>query len=371
MQRLSTAVGGRRRPVGARGDSFLAQGAEAARIDEAAWGLAARTPELSAATGLWRWQKAALAGITAAIGFGAAHAPETTLAVLLAVMAIPFLFVVALRSAALWLLFTRADLAAEPAPVRVEMELMPLYTVLVPLYREAGVVPHLLKALAALDYPAPRLEIIFIVESVDGETQAALWATPLPPHMRVLVVPDGEPRTKPRAIQYALQFACGDYVVVYDAEDLPEPDQLRRALAGLIGSPRRLGCLQARLNIYNSHASWLTRQFTIEYTALFDCLLPTLERFDLPSLWAGPPTIFRAPCSTRSAAGTPHNVTEDADLGIRLARAGWHVGMLSSTTWEEAPPTLRIWLGQCMRWLKGWMQTFRLTKLSKLLNDIK
>ena len=257
MQRLSTAVGGRRRPVGARGDSFLAPGAEAARIDEAAWGLAARTPELSAATGLWRWQKAALAGITAAIGFGAAHAPETTLAVLLAVMAIPFLFVVALRSAALWLLFTRADLAAEPAPVRVETELMPLYTVLVPLYREAGVVPHLLKALAALDYPAPRLEIIFIVESVDGETQAALWATPLPPHMRVLVVPDGEPR----AIQYALQFAYGDYVVVYDAEDLPEPDQLRRALAGLIGSPRRLGCLQARLNIYHSRASWLTRYY--------------------------------------------------------------------------------------------------------------
>ncbi len=133
MQRLSTAVGGRRRPVGARRDSFLAPGAETARIDEAAWGLAARTPELSAATGLWRWQKAALAGITAAIGFGAAHAPETTLAVLLAVMAIPFLFVVALRSAALWLLFTRADLAAEPAPVRVETELMPLYTVLVPL----------------------------------------------------------------------------------------------------------------------------------------------------------------------------------------------------------------------------------------------
>jgi cellulose synthase/poly-beta-1,6-N-acetylglucosamine synthase-like glycosyltransferase len=100
--------------------------------------------------------------------------------------------------------------------------------------------------------------------------------------MRVLVVPDGMPRTKPRALQYALQLAHGDYVVVYDAEDVPEPDQLRRALAALRAAPDRLGCLQAQLNIYNSRASWLTRQFTIEYTALFDCILPTLERLELP-----------------------------------------------------------------------------------------
>jgi cellulose synthase/poly-beta-1,6-N-acetylglucosamine synthase-like glycosyltransferase len=200
--------------------------------------------------------------------------------------------------------------------------------------------------------------VLLIVESIDQETQAALRSAGPARHMRVLVVPDGTPRTKPRALQYALQFAQGDYVVVYDAEDVPEPDQLRRALAALRAAPERLGCLQAQLNIYNSRASWLTRQFTVEYTALFDCILPTLERLDLPVPLGGTSNHF--PRAVLDAVGgwDPFNVTEDADLGIRLARAGWHVGVLPSTTWEEAPPTFRVWLGQRTRWLKGWMQTY-------------
>jgi cellulose synthase/poly-beta-1,6-N-acetylglucosamine synthase-like glycosyltransferase len=208
---------------------------------------------------LWGWQKAALAGLALGVGGGALLAPETTLAVLFAVMAVPFLCVVVLRSAALWNLFAPPAPAVKPPPIRIDAELLPLYSVLVPLYREASVVPHLAAALMAIDYPAARLEIILVVESIDTKTQAALRAAALPRHMRVLVVPDGDPRTKPRAIQYALQFAHGDYVVVYDAEDMPEPDQLRRALAALMAEPGRLGCLQARLNIYNSRASWLTR----------------------------------------------------------------------------------------------------------------
>jgi glycosyltransferase XagB len=281
--RRGSAVGVRRHLSGARVDSLPAPGATGSvELDEAVHGLAARHPELSAATRLWGWQKAALAGLALGVGGGALLAPETTLAVLLAVMAVPFLCVVVLRSAALWSLFAPSVPTDEPLPVRIDAELLPLYSVLVPLYREASVVPHLVAALTAIDYPAARLEILLVVESIDIETQGALRAAALPRHMRVLVVPDGDPRTKPRAIQYALQFAHGDYVVVYDAEDMPEPDQLRRALAALMAEPGRLGCLQARLNIYNSRASWLTRQFTIEYTALFDCILPTLERFELP-----------------------------------------------------------------------------------------
>jgi glycosyltransferase XagB len=352
VQGLSSAAGLRRRPAGARVELE-----PASEVEEAVWGLAVRTPELSAAIGLWRWQKVALAALAAAIGAGALLTPEATLAVLFTLMAVPFLFVVALRSAALWHLLAPPARAPERTP-RIDDGILPLYTVLVPLYREACVVPQLLGALSALDYPKQRLEILLILESVDSETRLALAAVPLPPHTRVLVVPDGKPRTKPRAIQYALQFAHGDYVVVYDAEDLPEPDQLRRALAVLRTSRHRIGCLQARLNIYNSRASWLTRQFTIEYTALFDCILPTFERLQLPVPLGGTSNHF--PRAVLEAVGgwDPHNVTEDADLGIRLARAGWHVGMLHSTTWEEAPPTFRIWLGQRTRWLKGWMQTY-------------
>jgi cellulose synthase/poly-beta-1,6-N-acetylglucosamine synthase-like glycosyltransferase len=175
--------------------------------------------------------------------------------------------------------------------------------------------------------------------------------------MRVVVVPDGAPRTKPRALNFALGQATGDYVVVYDAEDVPDGDQLRRALARLRVSPE-LGCVQARLNVYNAGESWLTRQFAIEYTALFDCLLPALERLRLPVPLGGTSNHFPRKVLEEVGGWDPYNVTEDADLGIRLARGGWRVEVLASTTWEEAPVTLKTWLGQRKRWLKGWMQTY-------------
>jgi cellulose synthase/poly-beta-1,6-N-acetylglucosamine synthase-like glycosyltransferase len=199
---------------------------------------------------------------------GVVLAPETTLIALLVILAAPFLCVVVLRTVALWQLahpLPKPSRASALPDVR-----LPVYTVLVPLFRETGVVPELLASLRALDYPPDRLEVMFVVEQVDAATQAALAAASLDPHMQMLVVPEGKPRTKPRAIQYAVQFAQGDYVVVFDAEDEPEPDQLRRALAALRAGGDRMGCLQAQLNIYNSDAGWFTRQFTIEYTALFD-----------------------------------------------------------------------------------------------------
>jgi cellulose synthase/poly-beta-1,6-N-acetylglucosamine synthase-like glycosyltransferase len=249
------------------------------RLDEAVYGLRMRTPELSAATGLWRWQRRSLTVLLATLCIGTAVAHETTLTALLAIMAAPFLCVVMLRTVALWQLRRRSLDGATPLASDPEL---PLYTVLVPLSQEEGIVPQLLASLRAIDYPAERLEIMFVVECADAATQLALQRASVDTHMQIVVVPDGEPRTKPRACQYALQFAQGDYVVVYDAEDVPEPDQLRLAVAALKAGGPRMGCLQAQLNIYNSDASWFTRQFTVEYTALFDCILPTLERLQLP-----------------------------------------------------------------------------------------
>jgi cellulose synthase/poly-beta-1,6-N-acetylglucosamine synthase-like glycosyltransferase len=185
----------------------------------------------------------------------------------------------------------------------------------------------------------------------------ALVATGLPAHMRIVVVPDGEPRTKPRALNYALTFAEGDYVVVYDAEDEPEPDQLRRALVLLRSEPDRIGCVQARLNVYNAGTSWFTRQFAIEYSCLFDALLPALERLDLPVPLGGTSNHFPRRVLEEVGGWDPYNVTEDADLGIRLVRKGRRIAVLRSTTWEEAPPTWAVWFPQRTRWLKGWMQT--------------
>ena len=190
------------------------------------------------------------------------------------------------------------------------------------------------------------------------EMQAAVLATQLPGNFRTIIVPDQAPRTKPKALNYALQVAQGEYIVVYDAEDRPEPDQLLRALAAFRHGPPHLGCVQAQLNIHNPNASWLTRQFTIEYSALFDAILPALSRLGLPVPLGGTSNHFRR--STLIAAGDwdPFNVAEDADLGFRLARRGWRTAVIASTTWEEAPSRLGQWICQRTRWLKGWMQTY-------------
>jgi cellulose synthase/poly-beta-1,6-N-acetylglucosamine synthase-like glycosyltransferase len=329
---------------------------EAERLAVAVGELRAKTPELSAAAGLRAWQKASLATLTLGLSVGALVEPKRTIVLLLAVMAIPFLMAASLRLAALWLVFARKPVAAPPRALSRGQ--LPTYSVLVPLFREGSVVPHLLQALRDIDYPCDKMDVLLIVESIDQETQTALADAPLAPHMRVVVVPDGQPRTKPRALQYALQLTRGEYIVVFDAEDAPEPDQLRRAAAVLRHSDDRLGCLQAQLNIYNSDVSWLTRQFTIEYTALFDCILPALQRLGLPVPLGGTSNHFKRSVLDSVGGWDPYNVTEDADLGIRLARQGWLVGVLPSTTWEEAPPTFGVWLGQRTRWLKGWMQTY-------------
>lgn len=303
------------------------------------------------------WQKATLLLLLPALAIAAFIVPEQAVFAFAAVLVLPFFCVVALRTMALWHAFFGR--AREPAAGISETETAPLprYSLLVPIYDEAAIVPDLVAALGTIDYPHDKLEVLLILESVDADTRAAVAATALPTHIAVVVVPDGSPRTKPRALNYALRRATGDLVVVYDAEDMPEPDQLRRA-AELLASDARLGCVQARLNVLNDNETWLTRQFAIEYTVLFDCLLPTLERLGLPVPLGGTSNHFSRAVLEEVGGWDPFNVTEDADLGIRLARSGRSVKVLSSTTWEEAPATFNTWLKQRTRWLKGWMQTY-------------
>lgn len=325
-------------------------------LDEAVNGLRRRCPEMSAGEPTWSWQSAALLGALATGIALAMAAPDRIVFMLAAVLVLPFFCVVALRAAALWHTLGRHErpAAASPAP---SLAAWPRYTLLVPLYDEAAVLPDLIAALGAIDYPEEHLEILLILEETDAATRRAVQAATLPRTARVIVVPDGQPRTKPRALNYALLHATGELVVVYDAEDVPEPDQLRRAAALVAGTPG-LGCVQARLNVLNANETWLTRQFAIEYTVLFDCMLPTLEHLSLPVPLGGTSNHF--PRAVLEAVGgwDPYNVTEDADLGIRLARSHRTVRVLGSTTWEEAPATLSSWLRQRTRWLKGWMQTY-------------
>ena len=172
------------------------------------------------------------------------------------------------------------------------------------------------------------------------------------------MVPDLHPRTKPKALNYALPLARGEYLVIYDAEDRPERDQLRKAIAAFQEGLPNLACLQAKLDLYNAGDNWLTRQFTIEYDALFDGLLPALDRLQLPIPLGGTSNHFRVSALKWLMAWDPFNVTEDADLGTRLARSRYRCRVLDSTTFEEAPPRLSSWFPQRTRWIKGYMQTW-------------
>ena len=170
---------------------------------------------------------------------------------------------------------------------------LPTFSVLLPLYRESRIVPALITAMARLDYPFDRLEILFITEADDQMTRRALLSAGLPPNMRIVTVPNGQPRTKPRALNYALQVARGTLVAVFDAEDIPDADQLRRAANAFIEGGPRLACVQARLAIYNDHELFLTRQFALEYSALFSGLLPALGFLRLPVTLGGTSNHFR------------------------------------------------------------------------------
>ncbi|KMO33963.1 glycosyl transferase [Methylobacterium tarhaniae] len=242
------------------------------------------------------------------------------------------------------------------APPVPEAEL-PVYTVLVALYREAEVVPRLVSALARLDYPVSKLDLKFVIEADDATTAAALAAVPFPGRFEVVTAPAGLPRTKPRALNVALPLARGEHLVVYDAEDVPDPGQLRAATALFRAGSDRLACLQGRLVIDNTEDSWLARCFTLEYAALFDVLLPLLTAAHLPVPLGGTTTHFRTQVLRELHGWDAWNVTEDADLGMRLSLAGYRVGDLPLSTLEEAPAFWRPWLRQRVRWMKGFVQT--------------
>jgi len=198
----------------------------------------------------------------------------------------------------------------------------------------------------------------FIVEPDDRETRAALAALQLGPPFEIITAPAIGPRTKPKALNVALPFIRGSFTVVYDAEDRPEPDQLRRAFAAFMASRGRVGCVQASLTIDNTADNWLSRLSTAAYAGQFDVLLPGLAAHDLPFPLGGSSNHFRTAVLRRVGGWDPYNVTEDADLGIRICRLGYRSVAIPTATYEEAPTRFMPWLKQRTRWYKGWMQTW-------------
>lgn len=235
---------------------------------------------------------------------------------------------------------------------------LPVYSVLVALYKEAEIVPELLVALGSILWPRGRLEIKLVCEADDRETLAALRAQPLRPWVEIIEVPPGGPRTKPKALAFALPAASGDFVVLYDAEDRPHPAQLLEAWQTFRASPTEVACLQAPLDISNRGQGLIARMFGLEYSALFHGLLPFLSRSRLLIPLGGTSNHFRRTALEAVGGWDPFNVTEDADLGIRLLRFGYRTGTITRPTYEQAPNRWETWLPQRTRWFKGWCQTW-------------
>jgi cellulose synthase/poly-beta-1,6-N-acetylglucosamine synthase-like glycosyltransferase len=234
----------------------------------------------------------------------------------------------------------------------------PVYSVMIALYDEADLVPQIVSCIRKLDWPASRLDVMFICEDADPGTRTALQAALSGTTFRIISVPAYGPQTKPRALRYALPLAKGEFVVVYDAEDRPHPGQLMEAYSTFQKEPMETACLQSPLSISNGASSCLARMFAFEYGALFQGLLPYLAQHARFLPLGGTSNHFRRSVLNDIGAWDPYNVTEDADLGTRLYRLGYRVKMLSLPTLEDAPEHFRHWLPQRTRWFKGWFQTW-------------
>jgi cellulose synthase/poly-beta-1,6-N-acetylglucosamine synthase-like glycosyltransferase len=320
----------------------------------AAYGLAEADLDLSARRVLI-WPQGLLGALVAVLAVLAVIVwPVATLAVAIVITSLLLAVLVGFK---MWLAIEGAG--EEPRlPTRILSDSeLPTYTVLVPLYHEAAVVPGLLASLAALDYPPEKLEILVLLEHDDIETREALVAQRPAANVTLVEVPATGPSTKPKACNVGLLVATGELLVIYDAEDRPEPDQLRLVASVFAESDPKVACVQAALNYHNARANLLTRLFALEYSLWFDYVLPGLDALGLPIPLGGTSNHFRTEVLRALGGWDPFNVTEDADLGIRAAVMGTRVRVVASTTWEEATSRIPSFLRQRTRWIKGYMQT--------------
>ncbi len=328
---------------------------------DAVFALAEVDPEMSAQQVITPPQILILYLLVSAFLLGIAFAPVATLIAINVVLTVFYTGNFLFKAVLVWVGGAAQEsssraIAAEASLLRDED--LPTYTVLVPMFREPEVLPILTQALRNLDYPLAKLDIKIVLEEGDHETIEAARSLNLEGVFEIIRVPASHPQTKPKACNFALRYSQGDFLVIFDAEDKPEPDQLKKVVAAFNQSPDNTACIQCRLNYYNARENWLTRMFTLDYSLWFDLMLPGLERLKIPIPLGGTSNHFRMDVLRELNAWDPFNVTEDADLGIRLTQKGYRVGVIDSTTFEEANVSIPNWVRQRSRWIKGYMQTF-------------
>ncbi|MEO1748705.1 MAG: glycosyltransferase family 2 protein, partial [Pseudomonadota bacterium] len=282
-----------------------------------------------------------------------ALAPSLSTALIHAFVALFFLACVILRASAT-LTYQQEGYQGIGA---INLEELPVYTVLVALRDEAKIAHRLIANLRALKWPRSKLQIILTCEADDLETIGVIQGLDLEPCFELVIVPVREPRTKPKAMTYALNFVHGQLLTIYDAEDQPHPLQLVEAYQRFSHGDPSIACLQAPLVTTNPNQSTISALFHLEYAGLFRALMPWIDRIGAPLLLGGTSNHFKTDAVRAIGAWDPYNVTEDADIGLRLWRHGYRTGMITRPTLEPAPHVGKIWLRQRTRWFKGWLQT--------------
>jgi cellulose synthase/poly-beta-1,6-N-acetylglucosamine synthase-like glycosyltransferase len=328
-------------------------------LDRSINGLRDDDPLSSAAIPVMGWQKVAVITLLAtAVGF-AIWRPMQTAVVLIGLCTLAYVLTMTDR-----VLIFRRGLAARPITVTDEQAMaipddeLPPYTVLVPAYNEPEVVDDLIGAMARMEYPREKLQVLLLLEADDDVTIAAAARCRDSEAITTVLVPPAEPRTKPKACNYGMHFATGEIITIYDAEDIPEPLQLRRVVAAFHGLSDDVACVQAKLAYHNGHQNLLTAWFTAEYGLWFGYLLPGMMRTGTPIPLGGTSNHLKHSVLRKIGSWDPHNVTEDADLGLRIAASGYRTAVLDSQTLEEANSDPINWIRQRSRWYKGYLQTW-------------
>lgn len=322
--------------------------------------LADAAPEYSARTVITAPQVIGLGVLVSLVFAGLFLAPTPTIIAINIVVALFYLLTFGLRALLSWYGAARASeykITASEVKSLNDADL-PHYSVLVPMYKEPEVLPILASALRKLNYPRSKLDIKLLLEEGDVETIEAAKKLQLESIFEIVRVPPSQPQTKPKACNYGLHFAQGEYITIFDAEDKPEPDQLKKVVLAFRKAPANVACIQCRLNYYNRDENWLTRMFTLEYSTWFDLLLPGLEAMKIPIPLGGTSNHFKTETLRGLLAWDPYNMTEDADLGVRMTQKGLTVQVVNATTYEEANTRVGNWIRQRSRWIKGYLQTY-------------
>ncbi|MBQ7187981.1 MAG: glycosyltransferase [Kiritimatiellae bacterium] len=336
--------------------------------------LAHKRPDWSAVKPLTLWQKLLMlcfvGGTAAAFYYRPVKAAQLAIAVCTVIYIIvtlyKFLILRGAASSRASFRFSEEDIQAQ------EPREWPIFSVLVPMYKEPETLPQILKSLDEMDYPRDRKDVQFLLEADDDATLEAAARLTMPPGFRVTRIPPSFPRTKPKACNIGLAYARGKYLVIYDAEDMPEKDQLKKAVMAFEKSPESVVCIQSCLNFYNAGQNLLSKWFTAEYSVWYDLQLPGLAALHAVIPLGGTSNHFKTAALRELMGWDAYNVTEDCDLGIRIGRLGYSTRMLDTTTWEEACCRFWPWIKQRTRWQKGYIQTWfvHMRNPFRLLRDL-